>query len=99
MQERNRDPEPKRRGHRYSAHPSNHTISIDYRDRRSVNYLDHSHHGDIHTSSDGSLTISIQKWATILSHAKWRYNHLREKLELQVTSTDGLAYLRSKYPL
>ncbi|MGO9463478.1 MAG: hypothetical protein ACLQVF_04855, partial [Isosphaeraceae bacterium] len=24
-------------------HPSDHTISIDYRDRRSVNYLDHSH--------------------------------------------------------
>ena len=33
----------RRRGHRYSEHPSNHTISIDYRDRRSVNYLDHSH--------------------------------------------------------
>jgi hypothetical protein len=31
-----------RRGHRYSVHPSNLTVSIDYRDRRSVNYLDHS---------------------------------------------------------
>jgi hypothetical protein len=41
--ERNDDPGQKRRGHRYSVHPSNHTISIDYRDRRSVNYLDHSH--------------------------------------------------------
>ena len=40
--ERNDDPGQKRRGHRYSVHPSNHTISIDYRDRRSVNYLDHS---------------------------------------------------------
>ena len=43
MRERNDDPGQKRRGHRYSAHPSNHTIPIDYRDRRSVNYLDHSH--------------------------------------------------------
>ena len=40
--ERNDDPGQKRRGHRYSVHPSNHTISIDYPDRRSVNYLDHS---------------------------------------------------------
>ncbi len=41
--ERNDDPGQKGRGHRYSVHPSNHTVSIDYRDRRSVNYLDHSH--------------------------------------------------------
>ena len=41
--ERNDDPGQKRRGHRYSVHPSNHTIPIDYRDRRSVNYLDRSH--------------------------------------------------------
>ena len=25
------------------VHPSNHTVPIDYRDRRSVNYLDDSH--------------------------------------------------------
>ena len=42
MRERNDDPGQKRRGHRYSTHPSNRTIPIDYRDRRSVNYLDHS---------------------------------------------------------
>jgi integrase/recombinase XerD len=40
--ERNDDPGQKRRGHRYSAHPPNHTIPVDYRDRRSVNHLDHS---------------------------------------------------------
>jgi hypothetical protein len=40
--ERNDDPRQKRRGHWYSVNPSNHTISIDYPDRRSVNYLDHS---------------------------------------------------------
>jgi hypothetical protein len=40
--ERNDDPGQKRRGRRYSAHPSNHVISIDYRDRRSVNDLDRS---------------------------------------------------------
>jgi hypothetical protein len=45
--ERNDDPGQKRRGHRYSVHPSNHTISIDYPDRRSVNYLDHSQHIDV----------------------------------------------------
>jgi hypothetical protein len=56
-------------------------------------------HGNIHTSSDGNLTISIAKWATIVSDAKWRYNHLREKLELEVSSTDAMEYLRSKYPL
>jgi RHS repeat-associated protein len=43
VQERNDDPGQKRRGHRYLAHPFNHTIPIDFRDRRSVNYLDHSH--------------------------------------------------------
>ncbi len=32
----------RRRGHRYSAHPSNRTISINYSDRMSINYLDHS---------------------------------------------------------
>ena len=30
----------RRRGHRHSAHPSSHTIPIDYCDRRSVNYLE-----------------------------------------------------------
>jgi len=42
MRERNDDPGQKRRGHRYSVHPSNHAIPVDYRDRRSVNYLDRS---------------------------------------------------------
>ncbi len=58
--ERNDDPGQKRRGHRYSVHPSNHTISIDYPDRRSVNYLDHSH-TDANAYADyngsGSLTM------------------------------------------
>jgi hypothetical protein len=41
--QRNDDPGQKRRGFRDSVHPSNYTIPIDYRVRRSVNYLDHSH--------------------------------------------------------
>jgi hypothetical protein len=52
MRERNDDAGQKRRGHRYSAHPSNRTISIDYRDRRSVSYLDHSQHKIIDTGLD-----------------------------------------------
>jgi hypothetical protein len=37
--ERNDDPGQKGGGHRTSEHPSNQTIPVDYRDRRSVNHL------------------------------------------------------------
>jgi hypothetical protein len=53
--ERNDDPGQKRRGHRYSVHPSNHTIPIDYRDRRSVNYLDHSQQGSARSNVERGM--------------------------------------------
>ena len=55
-------------------------------------------HGHIHASDDGTLNIYIKKWSSIIDQAKWRYNFFREKLELQVTSSDGLNLLKSKYP-
>ncbi|MBI1902926.1 MAG: ATP-binding protein [Planctomycetia bacterium] len=54
--------------------------------------------GHIHQSEEGSVNIFVRKWATIIEHAKWRYEFFRDKLELQVSSADGLQYLRSRYP-
>jgi hypothetical protein len=42
--------------------------------------------------------IYIKKWSTVIDQAKWRYNFFREKLELQVTSADGINFLKCKYP-
>jgi hypothetical protein len=55
-------------------------------------------HGHIHASEDGMTNIYIKKWSSVIGHAKWRYNFFREKLELQVTSADGVKLLKSKYP-
>ena len=41
--------------------------------------------------------IFIKKWSSVIDQAKWRYNFFREKLELQVTSTDSMELLKSKY--
>jgi hypothetical protein len=54
-------------------------------------------HGHIHASDDGSTNIYIKKWSSIINQAKWRYNFFREKLELQVSSADGIGLLKSKY--
>src|SRR5271169_3941145 len=62
--ERNDDPGQKRRGHRYSVHSSNHTISINYRDRRSVNYLDRSQR---HRSRGLPNRLSTLRWRFPLS--------------------------------
>jgi hypothetical protein len=53
--ERNDDQGQKRRCHRYSVHPANHTIPIDYRDRRSVNYLDHSQYQNSFVVLNGQI--------------------------------------------
>jgi hypothetical protein len=53
--------------------------------------------GHIHASADGSVNIWIKKWSTVIAEAKWRYGFLREQLALEVSTTDGLQYLRSKY--
>ena len=55
-------------------------------------------HGHIHASEDGMTNIFIKKWSSIIDQAKWRYNFFREKLELQVSSADGLDLLKCKYP-
>ena len=55
-------------------------------------------HGHIYASEDGMMNIFIKKWSSIIDQAKWRYNFFREKLELQVSSADGLEHLKCKYP-
>lgn len=45
----------------------------------------------------GEVNIHIKTWSTVTDEAKWRYNFFREKLECQVTTDDGLAYLRKKH--
>lgn len=53
--------------------------------------------GHIHASDDGAVNIYVRRWSSIISQAKWRYQFFRDKLELQVTTEDGLQYLRKKY--
>ena len=55
-------------------------------------------HGHIYASEDGSINIFVKKWSTVILEAKWRYGFFKEKLELEVTDSDGLQYLRSKHP-
>lgn len=53
--------------------------------------------GHIHASDDGSVNIYVKKWSAVISEARWRYHFFREKLELEVTTADGLQYLRKKH--
>ena len=53
--------------------------------------------GHIHASDDGSVNIFVKKWSAVISEAKWRYKFFREKLELEVSTADGLRYLREKH--
>ena len=54
-------------------------------------------YGHIHASDDGAVNIYVKKWSTIIAEAKWRYKFLKDKLELEVTTADGLRYLRQKH--
>ena len=54
-------------------------------------------HGHIFASDDGSVNIFVKKWSTVISEAKWRYGFFKEKLELEVTDSDGLRYLRENH--
>lgn len=45
----------------------------------------------------GDVNIHVKPWASIIEDAKWRYEFFRQKLEYQVTTADGLAYLRRKH--
>ena len=53
--------------------------------------------GHIHQSDDGAVNIHVKKWSTIIAEATWRHQFFREKLELQVTTADGLQYLRKRH--
>ena len=51
--------------------------------------------GHIHA---GNPNIYVKKWSTIIDQAKWRYEFFREQLETEISSDDGLEYLKQKYP-
>lgn len=53
--------------------------------------------GHIHASDDGSVNIFVKKWSTVIAEAKWRYQFFKDRLELEVTTADGLEYLRQKH--
>jgi len=53
--------------------------------------------GLIYRSKDGRIGIYVRTWASILEEAKWRYGFFKKQLELEVTTADGLAYLREKH--
>lgn len=46
----------------------------------------------------GNPNIYVRPWSSVISQAKWRYEFFREQLAFEVSTDDGLAYLRSKYP-
>ena len=50
--------------------------------------------GHIHA---GKVNIYVKRWSSIIDQAKWRYEFFRQKLEYQVSTDDGLAYLRKKH--
>ncbi len=54
-------------------------------------------YGHIYASDDGAVNIFVKKWSTIIAEAKWRYKFFKDKLELEVTTADGLRYLRQKH--
>jgi hypothetical protein len=54
-------------------------------------------YGHIHASDDGSVNVYVRKWSTVIGQSKWRYRFFKEKLELQVTTEDGLKYLHKKH--
>jgi hypothetical protein len=54
-------------------------------------------YGHIYASDDGAVNIFVKKWSTIIAEAKWRYEFFRTKLQLEVTTADGLRYLREKH--
>ncbi|HBE68632.1 MAG TPA: hypothetical protein DDW52_10845 [Planctomycetaceae bacterium] len=54
--------------------------------------------GHIHVSDDGAVNIYVKTWSTVIAEAEWRYKFFKEKLELEVTTADGLSYLRENHP-
>ena len=51
-------------------------------------------YGHIHA---GNPNILVKTWSTLISQAKWRYEFFRQRLEYQVSTAEGVAYLRRKH--
>jgi len=51
--------------------------------------------GHIHA---GNPNVFVKTWSTIIDQAKWRYEFYRERLETEISTDNGLEYLRTKYP-
>lgn len=45
----------------------------------------------------GQLTIWIKRWSELLHEASSRYDFFRERLEIEASSAEGLAYLQEHY--
>jgi Histidine kinase-, DNA gyrase B-, and HSP90-like ATPase len=43
------------------------------------------------------VEVWVKRWATIIQECKWRHEFYRDKLELEVQSTDATEYLAKKY--
>ncbi|MBT2617245.1 MULTISPECIES: hypothetical protein [unclassified Bacillus (in: firmicutes)] len=54
--------------------------------------------GLLYKSSDSNLEVWVKEWNQVIQEAKGKYQHLKDKLELNMTNNEeGLYYLREKY--
>ena len=55
--------------------------------------------GNLYNSDDGSVSISVLKWSTVIQDNKFRYEFLRKKLNHQLSDDPNFAadYLRTKH--
>lgn len=55
--------------------------------------------GNLYNSEDGSVSISVLKWATVIQDNKFKYEFLRKKLNHQLSDDPNFAtdYLRTKH--
>ena len=55
--------------------------------------------GNLYNSEDGSVSISVLKWSTVIQDNKFKYEFLRKKLNHQLSNDPNFAadYLRAKH--
>ena len=55
--------------------------------------------GNLYNSEDGSISISVLKWSSIIQENKFKYEFLRNKLNYQLSSDPNFAmdYLLTKH--
>jgi Histidine kinase-, DNA gyrase B-, and HSP90-like ATPase len=54
--------------------------------------------GLLYKSNDINLEVWVKEWNQVIQEAKGKYQHLKDKLELNMTNNEeGLNYLREKY--